>query len=66
MEIPGIMIGGQNIGEMKKEIAVATKDYLHSNDSIHYQVQKRELTSTLSTSDMGVIVGIEKFSVECN
>ncbi len=66
MEIPGIIIGGIDLAEMKKEIEIATKDYLHSNDSIHYQAQKRELTSILSTSDMGVVVGIEKFFVECD
>ncbi len=65
MEIPGIIIGGQDTEEMKDEIMVATKHYLHSNDSIHYQVQKGKLVSTLSTSDIGIIVGINKFSVEC-
>ena len=66
MEIPGIIIGGIDIGKMKEEVVVATKNYLQSNESIHYQAQKRELISTLSTSDMGVILGIEKFSVECD
>ena len=65
MEIPGIIIGGQDTEEMREEVMAATKHYLHSNDSIHHQVQKGKLVSTLSTSDMGIIVGIEKFSVEC-
>ena len=66
MEIPGIIIGGKDLENMKDEIVSATKDYLDSNESIHYQAQKRELTSTLTTSDMGVVVGIEKFFVECD
>ncbi len=66
MQIPGIIIGGSDLDEMKKDVIVATKDYLHSNDDIHNLAQKNQLTSTLSTSDMGVIVGIEKFSVECD
>ncbi len=65
MEIPGIIIGGVDLEKMKDEVVIATKDYLDSNDSIHYQAQKRELISTLSTSDMGIVVGIEKFSVKC-
>ena len=65
MEIPGIIIGGQDIEEMKEKIMAATKHYLHSNDSIHDQVQKGKLVSALSTSNMDIMVDIEKFSVKC-
>lgn len=65
MEIPGIIVGGQNIDSMKKEIANATKAYLDFHDETHSKKQLDTLGYSLNTSSIGVILAIEKFIVRC-
>lgn len=65
MEIPGIIIGGRDKNIIRDEIIKATKSYLDFHNETHSKAQQAKLYSTLATSPMGVILGIEKFTVEC-
>ena len=65
MEIPGIIVGGQDLNSLKTEIVDATKDYLSFHDPTHAKAQQCKLTSSLTTSSVGIILGIENFTVKC-
>jgi len=65
MEIPGIIFGGQNRSMFKDEIEKATKAYLDFHDKTHVKAQQHKLGSSLNTSSIGIILGIEKFTVRC-
>lgn len=65
MEIPGITIGGNDRNLMKQEIVKATKAYLNVHDETHVKAQQRKLQSSLNTSSIGIILGIEKIFVRC-
>lgn len=65
MEIPGIILGGQDTDEIKKELKEATKEYLNFHAETHSKAQQNKLGSSLATSSKGIILGIEKFSVRC-
>jgi len=65
MEIPGIILGGQDRNVIKKEITEATKAYLEFHDETHTKAQQNKLGSSLNTASKGIVLGIEKFSVRC-
>lgn len=65
MEIPGIIIGSTKRTELKDKIEKATKAYLDFHDETHIKAQKQKLGSSLNTSNMGIILGIEKITVRC-
>ena len=65
MEIPGIVVGGQNLNTMKNEIVNATQKYLSFHDKTHSRAQKNKLISSLATSSVGIVLGIEHFTVKC-
>lgn len=65
LEIPGIIIGGQDVKTIQKELSRAAKHYLDNNDNIHSKAQCKTLSSSLKTSQYGIVLGIEKFIVKC-
>lgn len=65
MEIPGIVIGGQKLDTMKKEVIEATESYLSYHNETHSKVQQKKLGSSLIASSIGIVLAIESFTVKC-
>ena len=65
MEIPGIILGGEDKDLMKEEIIKAAKAYLDFHDDTHIKAQQNKLESSLNTSSKGIVLGVEKIFVRC-
>ncbi|RNJ80432.1 MAG: hypothetical protein D9C04_01460 [Nitrosopumilus sp. B06] len=65
MGIPGIIVGGEDVDEIRKEVTHATKRYLDYHDPTHIKIREEKFDSSLRTTSEGAVLSIEKFSVRC-
>lgn len=64
-EIPAVFVSGNDLKNLGLQIEEATKGYLKMFDEEHTKAMTGSLPPILESPKAGIVVSIEKFSVEC-